>query len=87
MSDLSVCLFVCEFALIEMPTDLKILGPNSLNKIGTVKADIMLIWTKVTRTIVMWTSVTLTADCILFTSQDSPRKLTLKFGQNRVGNN
>ena len=40
----------------------KILGPKSLIKIGSVTANILLIWTNVTSTNVVWTNATLTVD-------------------------
>ena len=40
----------------------KILGPKSLVNIGSVTAEILLIWTNVTRTNVVWPNVTVTVD-------------------------
>ena len=55
-------------------------GPKSLVKIGSVTAEIFLIWINVTRTyfygqMSLWQLVSV---------KDGPRNLPLKFGQNRV---
>ena len=44
----------------------KILGPKSLLKIGPVIAEILQIWTSVTRTNVVWTGVTVSlSNCVM----------------------
>ena len=43
------------------------LGPKSLFIIGSVRPEILLIWTNVTRTNVAWTNVTMTLDICLRT--------------------
>ena len=52
-------------------------------KIGLVPAEKILIWTNVARKNVAWTNVIVTLEYV----QEGPRKLTFKFGQNRVSNN
>ena len=51
-------------------------------KIGSVTAEIFLIWTNVARTNVAWSNVT----AIVEIFQDSPKNLHLKFCQNQVSN-
>ena len=51
-------------------------------KIGSVTAEIFLIWTNVARTNVAWTNVNVTVKSV----QNGHKNLPLKFGQNRVGN-
>ena len=55
---------------------------QSLVKIVSVSAEIFLIWTNVARTNVAWTNVPV----IVKSVQDGPRKLSIKFGQNRFSN-
>ena len=50
-------------------------------KIGSITAEIFLIWTNVARTNVTWTNVTITDGIYV---KKGPRNLLLKFGQNRV---
>ena len=56
--------YLSENSLVEKMRSIKIkapkkLGPQSLVKIGSVIAEILLIWTNVTGTYVAWTNVTL----------------------------
>ena len=46
-------------------------------KIGSVTAEILLIWTNVSRTNVAWRNVTVAVASV----KDGPRNLPLKFGQ------
>ena len=60
----------------------KKLGPKSLVKIGSVRSEILLIWTNVPRRNIAWTNVTVTTKIC----SRCPNNLLLKFGQNRVSN-
>ena len=55
----------------------KKLVTKKLDKIGSVIAELFLIWTKVAKTNVAWTNITLIASV-----KDGPRNLPLKLGQN-----
>ena len=59
-------------------------GPRNLSlnkvKIGSVSAEIFLIWTNVARTNIARTNVTVTVKSV----HDGPRNLSLKIGQNHV---
>ena len=55
---------------------------QSLVKIGSVTAEIFLIWTNVSRTNVAWTNVVLAVENV----QYGPRNLPFKFGQSRASN-
>ena len=52
-------------------------------KIGSLIAELFLIWAKVAKTNVAWTNVTVTVASV----KDGPRNLPIKFGQNWVSNN
>ena len=63
---------------IEAP---KKLGPKSLVKIGSVKSEILLIWTNVPRRNVAWTNVMVTAKICSICPQEPTFKVWSKLGQ------
>ena len=54
---------------------------KSLDKIGSVTAEIFLIWTNVARTNATWTNVTLTVGICSKYSQEPTIKVSSKSGQ------
>ena len=63
---------------IEAP---KKLGPKSLVKIGSVRSEILLIWTNVPRRNVAWTNVMVTAKICSICPQEPTFKVWSKLGQ------
>ena len=63
---------------IEAP---KNLGPKSLVKIGSVRSEILLIWTNVPRRNVAWTNVMVTAKICSLCLQEPTFKVWSKLGQ------
>ena len=59
------------------------LDPKTLVKIGSVTAEIMLIWTNVAKTYVTWTNVTVTFDICQRWSQEPIFKVSSKSGPDR----
>ena len=57
------------------------LGTKSLDKIGSVIAELFLIWTKVAKTNVAWTNVTVTVRICEIWSQEPTYKVWSKLGQ------
>ena len=62
----------------------KQLGPKSLVKIGSVTAEIFLIWTNVARINVVWTDFSVTVGICSRVSQEPTIKILLKSGEYRL---